>query len=125
MIYGIGIDIIEVSRVEKQVARSDERFARRIFTQREIAYCEKKRFKAQNYAARFAAKEAFLKALGTGLSAGLTWKEVEVMNDEKGKPCIEVSGKVKEFIERTGITGIQVSLAHLKDTAVAVVIIEK
>ena len=124
MIYGAGIDLIEVARIEKQV-KAGTRFKERIFTEKEIAYCEKKKNSAQNYAARFAAKEAFFKALGTGLSGGLAFQDVEVLNLSSGKPDIVLHGKAKLFAERQGIRNIQVSLTHLKDVAGAVVLLEK
>lgn len=125
MIFGVGIDIIEVSRIEKQLSRGDDRFQRRLFTDREIAYCERKKFKGLHYAARFAAKEAFLKALGTGLGGGLSWKDVEIVNNEAGKPTLRLDGKARLLAEGLGLTGLHVSLTHVKDTAAAVVIIEK
>ncbi len=123
MIKGIGIDSIEVSRIHKQLIQS-ERFKERIFTPDEVAYCEAKKNKAQNYAARFAAKEAFFKALGTGWRGGLGFNQVEIINNELGKPEIRLHGKAKQLIEETGITDIHVSLTHLKDTASSIVILE-
>ena len=125
MIYGIGLDIIEVSRIEKQISSERNRFQEILFTENEIKYCEDKKNKAQNYAARFAAKEAFLKAIGTGLRDGFSWKNIEILNDELGKPEIVLHGKAKKIIEEKQITNIFVSLSHLKETAVAVVILEK
>jgi len=90
LISGIGIDIIEVARIEKQLGRVQERFLRRLFTDREIAFAGRKRFQALHFAARFAAKEACLKAMGTGLSAGIGWKDVEILNDEAGKPSVHL-----------------------------------
>ena len=123
MIFGIGIDIIEVPRIQKQLTQS-ERFKERIFTKLEISYCESKRNKAQNYAARFAAKESFFKALGTGWRGGLGFTQVEIINDRLGKPQIRLYGKAKQLIEKRGITKIHVSLTHLKDTASSIVILE-
>jgi holo-[acyl-carrier protein] synthase len=123
MIHGIGIDTIEVARIHKQISGS-ERFKARIFTPAEIEYCEAKKNKAQNYAARFAAKEAFFKALGTGWRGGLAFTQVEIRNDSLGKPEIHLSGKAQELIEAKGITNIQVSLTHLKDIASAIVTLE-
>lgn len=123
MVYGIGIDMIEVTRIEKQVS-AGPRFVERIFTSREVDYCERKKNKAQNYAARFAAKEAFLKAVGTGWRKGLAFKEIEVINDELGKPEIVLYGKAKKFAEERKIVNIQVSLTHLKETASAIVTLE-
>ncbi len=124
MIYGIGIDSIEVSRIQKQLTQS-KRFRDRIFTPHEVAYCEAKKNKAQNYAARFTAKEAFFKALGTGWRGGLGFNQVEIINDKLGKPEILLHGKAKQLIEEEGITDMHVSLTHLKDTASSIVILER
>ncbi len=124
MIIGIGTDIIEVARIEQLISKQ-KRFQGRIFTEKEIAYCELKKNKAQNYAARFAAKEAFLKAIGTGWRKGIAFKEIEVVNNEQGKPELFLSGTAKEFADNLGITNIQLSLSHLKDFAIAVVTAEK
>lgn len=125
MISGIGIDIIEVARIEKQLGRVQERFLRRLFTDREIAYCNRKRFQALHFAARFAAKEACLKAMGTGLSAGISWKDVEILNDEAGKPSVRLGGRAKALAEERGFRVVHVSMTHVKDIAAAVVVIEK
>lgn len=124
MIFGIGIDIIEVSRMDKQISGDGSSFQKRIFTEHEINYCETKKNKAQHYAARFSAKEAFFKAIGTGWRNGLTWQEIEIINDDLGKPVIVLHGKAKEFIEKNLIKNIHLSLSHVKETAVAVVILE-
>ena len=125
MITGIGTDIIEVQRIEKQIAEGSH-FKDRIFSSPEIEYCESfKTGKAQHYAARFAAKEAVFKALGTGCRDGLAFRDIEVLNDELGRPDIRLSGKAAELARKQGVRNIQVSLSHLKDTACAVVIMEK
>ena len=124
MIVGIGIDIIEVARIQKQISRGDK-FKERLFTPLEIAYCESKKNRQQNYAARFCAKEAFFKALGTGWREGLGFKQVEVINDEKGKPEIRLHGKAQQLAADAGITNIQVSLTHLKEIASAIVTLER
>ena len=124
MIAGLGTDIIEVGRIKEKLL-SDEGFMNTIFTPAEIDYCESKKNKAENFAARYAAKEAFFKALGTGWRYGMAFKEIEIVNDELGKPGIIVSGKVKEFIEKSKIKNIHVSLSHIKDMVNAIVIIEK
>lgn len=125
MIFGIGIDITEVLRIQNQITKASNSFIKRVFTEKEIAYCESKlRNKAQNYAARFAAKEAFFKAIGTGWRNGLSWKDIEVVNDELGKPNIVLYGKSKRFIEENMLK-IHISLSHIKDMAVAVVILEQ
>lgn len=123
MIFGIGIDIIEVARMEKEIARRSG-LQQAVFTDKEIAYCESKQSKAQNYAARFAVKEAFLKALGTGLRDGLAWKEIEIVNDDLGKPELVLSGKAKKVKEDKQIANMHVSLSHVKEMAVAAVVLE-
>jgi holo-[acyl-carrier protein] synthase len=124
MIYGIGVDILEVGRIEKLISNTP-RFKQRVFTQHEIDYCELKKNRAQNYAARFAAKEAFLKAIGTGWKRGVAFKEIEIVNNKQGKPELVLYGKSKEFAEQFGLKNIQVSVSHIKDLAVAIVIAEK
>lgn len=124
MIFGIGTDIIEVERVGKQISKGDG-FKEKIFTPNEVKYCESRKNKAQNYAARFAAKEAFFKAIGTGWRRGLTFSEIEVVNNELGKPEINLYGKTKKFVEENRIENIHVSLSHVKNLASAIVILEK
>lgn len=124
MIIGIGTDIIEVDRVEKHI-ESGFGFKEKVFTDKEIAYCEAKARKGQNYAARFSAKEAFLKAIGTGLRHGISFTDIEIVNDDLGKPEINLYGKAREIAQQIGATNIQVSLTHLKEVVNAMVIIEK
>jgi holo-[acyl-carrier protein] synthase len=124
LVFGIGTDIIEVERIKKQL-ENNSGLREKLFTSHEIAYCENKKNKAQHYAARFAAKEAFLKAIGTGWREGLKFNEIEVTNDKMGKPMIVLSGKTKDFVDQINITNIQVSLTHIKDVVNAIVIIEK
>jgi len=123
MIFGIGIDNIEVDRVRKQLEKNG--FKEKIFSPAEIEYCDNRKNFAECYAARFAAKEAFLKAIGTGWRGGLTFNEIEVLNDKLGKPVLKLYGKSKEFAEKNEIDNIHVSLTHLKNYASAIVIIEK
>ena len=123
MIFGVGIDLIEVPRIGRQIAEG-RRFVRRIFTEREIAYCEGKKHKSQNYAARFAAKEAFLKATGIGWREGMSFKDIEVVNDPLGKPELVLYGKALEFSKAKNIIRIEVSLTHLKEMAGAIVTLE-
>ncbi|MEI6093183.1 MAG: holo-ACP synthase [bacterium] len=125
MIFGLGIDIIEVSRIQKEISKKNGGFKTRVFTTNEIDYCESKITKAESYAARFAAKEAFFKAMGSGWSKGFAWTEVEVAKDESGKPYIITHGKVKKFIKQKKISNIQISMSHLKETAIAIVSLEK
>ena len=123
MIFGIGTDIIEVSRIEKELSASKD-LIENLFTEIEINYCESKRHKFQHYAARFAAKEAFFKALGTGWRYGMKYQEIEIENDELGKPEIKTSGEVKRFLDEKKIEKVNLSVSHLKELAVAVVIME-
>ena len=123
MIFGIGTDIIEVSRVGELVGKGNH-YTDGVFTSGEIEYCESKKNKNQHYAGRFAAKEAFLKALGTGWAQGISFIQVDVYNDEAGKPEIRLTGKAEEFVKENRINKIYVSITHLKDYAVAMVVLE-
>ena len=124
MIYGIGTDITEVDRMEKAVSRNNS-FKDRVFAPDEQDYCEGNAITFQHYAARFAAKEAFLKAFGTGLRNGLELNEIVVVVDELGKPSIELRGTTKQTCAEAGIGDIHLSLSHIKETAIAFVVIEK
>jgi holo-[acyl-carrier protein] synthase len=123
LIFGIGIDIVEIERVEKQV-KKDNGFKEKIFTAREIEYCNSKKFFGQNYAARFAGKEAFLKAIGTGLRDGLAFNEIEIINDDLGKPHVYLHGNTKKLSTEKKIVNIHISLSHEKNIATAKVILE-
>lgn len=125
MIISIGIDIIEVYRIRETISRTP-RFAERVFTKRERDYCEAKgAAAAQSYAARFAAKEAFLKALKTGWRGKITWHDVEIVSDENGIPSLEIEGEAKNILENLGANKIHLSLSHTTQHAVAQVILEK
>lgn len=124
MINGIGIDIIEVDRIAHVMQRTP-RFKNRIYSQPEIEYCERQAQPAQHYAARFAAKEAFFKALGTGYRAGLTFQEISIELNQLGKPVIILHGKSAEIAQQEGCEIIHLSLSHTANYACAVVIIEK
>jgi holo-[acyl-carrier protein] synthase len=124
LIFGAGTDIIEVQRVEEKLVRTESLKAK-LFTPTEIAYCESKHRPALHFAARFAAKEAFLKAMGTGWSGGHKFSEIEVVNNAAGKPELFVHGKVREFCEAHAIGAMEVSLTHIKDVASAVVVLER
>ncbi|MBI5882704.1 MAG: holo-ACP synthase [Elusimicrobia bacterium] len=123
MILGIGTDIIDVARVARELRRS-KGFKERCFSAREIAYCEPRGSRSQNYAARFAAKEAFFKALGTGWRGGMGFDEVEIVNDRLGKPGIVLAGRAKASCRKLRVRKIHVSLSHLKDYSSAVVVME-
>ncbi len=124
MVEGAGIDLIEVERVAFNIEKGAG-FKEMIFSVNETAYCESKANKYEHYAARFAAKEAFFKALGTGWQEGTQFNEVEITNSITGKPELVLLGNTRETLKYLGITRILVSLSHLKTMACAVVIIEK
>jgi holo-[acyl-carrier protein] synthase len=125
MIFGIGTDIIEVERIGKRLEKS-EALKQKLYTAREQQYCEKGKVTVyQCYAARFAAKEAFFKALGTGYRYGMAFHEIEVLNNELGKPYVNPLGKVKKFLDEHQIKTIHLSISHVKETAVAMVVMEK
>ena len=126
-IVGTGIDLIEVQRVERAITRplTGERFRARVFTAGEIAYCESRgRPRYQSYAGRFAAKEATMKALGTGWNRNVGWGEIEVVRQRGHAPAIKLSGKAAEFARKRGITGFHLSITHTATTAMANVIAE-
>lgn len=124
MIIGTGIDIAEISRFERFVVENNIALLDRLFTPRERQYCSARRLAAQHYALRFAAKEAFLKALGTGLRNGICWLEMEVVNDDLGKPVLELSGHAAAHFVAAGGDRCHLSLSHDAGCAVAMVILE-
>jgi len=123
MIYGIGNDIIEISRIKRAIDK-DNGFKEKIFSANEIILCEAKANKYQSYAARFAAKEAFMKAYGTGWADGITWKEIEILNHDNGAPFLKLLNKTKETVLGKDKLKFHVTLSHLKEYAIAEVIIE-
>src|SRR5262249_48635754 len=110
MIVGTGIDITEVPRMAEALARFGERFLRRVFTEEEIRYCESKANRIERFAARFAAKEAAMKALGTGWSRGIRWRDIEVFRQPGARPTIRFHGKAAEFATRMNIKNVSLSL---------------
>jgi holo-[acyl-carrier protein] synthase len=124
MILGTGIDIAEVPRIRGAIERHGERFLKRIFTEGEIQYCESKANRVERYAARFAAKEAGMKAIGTGWNHGVRWRDLEVVRKPGGRPTLLLHGKAAEFAARLGATNIALSLTHTADQAMAQVILE-
>jgi holo-[acyl-carrier protein] synthase len=125
MIYGIGIDLVKIKRIAEAHQRWGERFHRKAFTSGEIQYCLRKRDPAPSFAARFAAKEALVKALGIGLRRGVHLRDVEVQRGSLGKPVLKLHGRAEEICVREGITGIFLSLTHDQDFSSAVVVLEK
>jgi holo-[acyl-carrier protein] synthase len=124
MVLGIGTDMIEIERIEASLERFGERFLDRIFTAGEIAYCMRKKNAAESLAARFAAKEAAAKALGTGISRGVNWREFEVRRELSGKPTLHWSGRAGELAAEMGVKRVSLSLTHSRDLAMAVVVVE-
>ncbi|MGE5341502.1 MAG: holo-ACP synthase [Candidatus Omnitrophota bacterium] len=123
MIKGIGVDIIDIPRINKMLEK-DIRFTEKIFSENENRYCESKLSKAMHYAARFAAKEAFFKALGTGWRYGMGWQDISVENNDLGKPEIKLSGKTLEYFRTMAYNHIHLSISHTREYAVAYVVIE-
>jgi holo-[acyl-carrier protein] synthase len=124
VILGSGVDLCEVPRIEAAVARYGKRFLERIFTAREIAYADRKANRFERYAARFAAKEAGMKALGTGWHGGITWQDFEVVNLPSGRPTLEFHGRAAEVAAKLGVRSVALSLTHTKEQALAMVILE-
>jgi holo-[acyl-carrier protein] synthase len=125
MIAGIGVDLVEVERFEGMERSERERLRSRLFTEAEQAYCLQKEKPNMSFAARFAAKEAFAKALGTGVAKGISWVEIEVRRDAAGRPLLALHGKARDVAESLGITSVSLSISHTGKTAIAFVILEK
>jgi holo-[acyl-carrier protein] synthase len=125
MIAGIGIDYVLISRIDKLISRYGERFLDRVFSKREIEESAKKMNRAQFFAARFAAREAFFKALGTGWGRVLSLKDVSVENDRRGRPFLNLSGRAEKVLRSRDIAGSHISMTHEGDSAMAIVILEK
>lgn len=124
MIVGTGVDLAEVDRIRESIERFGEKFLKRIYTEREIAYVERKANKYERYAARFAAKEAGMKAIGTGWRKGVRWQDFEVVNLPSGRPTLKLHGVAAEFAARLGVTNIQLSITHTAQSGLAYVILE-
>ena len=124
MVLGLGTDLIEIARIQQSLDRFGERFLQRIFTAGEIAYCRRKKHAAESLAARFAAKEAAAKALGTGISRGIGWQEIEVRRKPGERPTLHLSGRAQERAAAMGIRNLHLSLTHSRDVAMAVVVAE-
>lgn len=124
MIVGLGSDIAEIDRIEAAIMRHGAGFIERVYTPREAAYCERYRNRFERYAARFAAKEAGMKALGTGWRFGVRWRDIEVANAPSGKPTLNLAGVAREFAERLAVKNISLSITHSGNLALAHVIFE-
>ena len=124
MVIGIGTDLIEIARIEQSIARFGDRFLERVFTPAEMLYCLRKKNAAESFAARFAAKEAGAKALGTGISHGISWLELEVLREPTGKPTLVLTGRAAARAHSLSVTRISLSLTHSRTTALAIVLME-
>jgi holo-[acyl-carrier protein] synthase len=122
MIVGIGVDLVKIDRIDK-AGKNHAGFLERVFTEREREYCSRQKFPAQHYAGRFAAKEAVLKAIGTGWSAGVKWTDMEVLHGEGGGPIVNISGRVKDLMDLKGVKQIFLSYSHDEGYAVAQVVL--
>lgn len=124
MIVGTGVDIAEVPRIRESIKRFGDRFLSRIYTAGERRYCDSKANRDERYAARFAAKEAAMKALGTGWNHGVRWVDCEVVRMPGGRPTIAFHGRAREFAAKLGVTNASLSITHTKEQAFAQVILE-
>ena len=123
-LLGVGVDMIEVQRIEHSLERFGERFIRRVFTEGEIAYCTSMKFPARHYAARFAAKEAVSKAFGTGIGKSMSWRDIDVRKRESGEPFIVLGGGAESLALARKVASVLVSLSHTHEHAVAVIALE-
>jgi holo-[acyl-carrier protein] synthase len=124
VILGTGVDLAEVNRIRDAIARYGQRFVQRIYTPLEIAYVERKANRFERYAARFAAKEAGMKAIGTGWRRGVTWQDFEVANLPSGRPTLKLRGRAAEIAAQMGIKSVSLSLTHTSELGMAHVILE-
>ena len=124
MIVGSGIDLAEIGRIQQSIDRYGSRFLDRIYTAAEQAYCSRKRNSAESFAARFAAKEAGAKALGTGISHGVNWLEIEVVREPGGMPALKLHGRAGQIAARLGVAHAALSITHTADLAMASVVLE-
>ncbi len=124
MICGIGMDIVEVCRVEKTIKKWGKKFTNRYFSESEVNYCDKMALPAIHYAARFAVKESFIKAIGGGYSDGLQMRDVETIHNEQGRPVLKLHQKFKKIVDERKIVDIHVTISHTRKNAVACVVLE-
>jgi holo-[acyl-carrier protein] synthase len=124
MIVGLGLDIAEIDRIEAAIKRHGAPFLERLFTPAEVSYCEQYKNRFERYAARFAAKEAAMKALGTGWSRGVRWRDIEVTRQPSGKPTLQLAGAARQIADSLGVKNISLSITHSGNLALAQVIFE-
>ncbi len=124
MIVGLGLDVAEVNRIEQAITRHGSSFIERVYTPEEAAYCQRYKSPFERYAGRFAAKEAAMKALGTGWSSGVRWRDIEVVREPSGKPVLHLGGVAREIANRLGTKHITLTITHSGNLAIAQVIFE-
>jgi holo-[acyl-carrier protein] synthase len=124
MIVGLGMDLAEIDRIEQAITRHGTTFLERVFTPQEAEYCERHRNKFERYAGRFAAKEAVMKALGTGWRNGVRWRDIEVVREPSGKPTLQLAGVTAELAKKMGVRNISLTITHAGNLAMAQVIFE-
>ncbi len=124
MIHGTGVDIIEISRIKHSMQKYCGKFEERVFTTKEIDYCRSKADPSKHFAARFAAKEAVLKSLGTGMAQGIAWKDMEILNRESGQPVLHLTGRGRHIFDALNLKDIHISITHDKSYALAQAIAE-
>jgi holo-[acyl-carrier protein] synthase len=124
MIIGIGSDMMEISQMKREISRNGQRLEKEIFTDKELRYCQSKRYPERHLAARFAAKEALFKALSTGKQSGMLWQDIEIQNVDNGKPLVRLSGQTKKIAKIRKVKKIFVSLSHTQKLAMASVVLE-
>ena len=125
MIYGIGTDIVDNERIKRSKEKFGDRFLKKIYSEKELLYAKGRKTGDLSLCARFAGKEAFVKALGTGFSGSVAWNDISILNQKSGKPYIKLSGSVKKIVDEVGIKFMDISLSHIDSTSIAVVILEK
>jgi len=124
-ILGIGVDMVEVERIQHSLERFGERFLKRVFTEAEIAYCQSMKFSARHFAARFAAKEAVSKAFGTGIGKAMGWRDIDVHKKDSGEPFLVLHGGADQLAKGRGMTSSWITLSHTDHHAVAMIVIER
>lgn len=125
MIFGTGVDIIEIARIGKSLGKYPDRFEQKVFTENEIEYCRSKADPVKHFAARFAVKEAVLKCLGSGMTQGIGWKDIEVENEDTGKPLLKLYGQGEQIFKDLNLKAIHISISHDKAYAIAHAIAER
>ena len=125
MIFGVGIDLVEIARIETILNKWEEKFLCRIYSAEEIRYCNERARPAVHFAARFAVKEAFLKAIGLGMGGGVRFRDIETTHDEKGKPILRLAGEASSFLEAREIRSVHLPISHTNFQATAIVMLER